>query len=104
MERKTGKRKEGWDVKKRRDVVAIVLSLTPKLDFTLIQYSNPGAHCYRNCLQDQQRETLSLMSDSRQVRLSWAPGLSRFPRPIFVFGGQPVASMRQEAPGEGASN
>lgn len=79
MVRKTGKRKEGWNGKKRRDVVAIVLSLTPKMNFTLIQYPNPGAHCYRNCLQGQQRETPSLASDSRQVRLSWAPGPSRFP-------------------------
>lgn len=43
MVRKTGKKKEGWDGKKRRDVVAIVLFLTPKLDFPLIQYPNPGA-------------------------------------------------------------
>lgn len=79
MVRKTGKKKEGWDGKKRRDVVAIVLSLTPNLDFTLIEYPNPGAHCYRSCLQGQQRKTPSLTSDSREVRLSWAPGPSRFP-------------------------
>lgn len=77
--RKTGKRKERWNGKKRRDMVAIVLSLTPKLNFTLIQYPNPGAHCYRSCLQGQQRGTPSLASDSRQVRLSWALGPSRFP-------------------------